>query len=517
MKRSRIIAVGVTAALAFGSVGWGTVAGAGEGMGMGVMTTESAAQIVAVDQVGATQSVTIELVRAPKDSFVVVHQFDGTMPGERLGYTAVPKGESRNVTVELDPEVALTPQLIAAVHVDGGVRGTLEFDMEDMERSTDRPYFIGENEVAAPFKVAEFGIPVMMDEAAIEVGDQPLGTTVTIDTVTSPTKAFVVVHEAQADGMPGARVGYTAIEAGTTSGVTVKLTEKLDGITPLIAAVHADVNGDGTLDFDMEDLVGSADQPFFAEGHEVAAAFKVGPFGVKVSRASIEASDQIGAEKTITVDEVYAPDAAWIVVHKAVDGAPGDRVGLARVKAGTSKNVKVELTEKMLPEQLIVAVHADRGTPEVFDFDMMDKLGSPDQPYFVKGEEVAAVITVREFGYATPAGTSSITVMEQDVMGGTLMVDEAVTPEDAWIVVHLDGGGKPGARVGLLRIPAGTTHMASVQLDMSKRMTSTLFVAIHADRPELGMFEFDMMNRVNSPDQPYFVDGVEVATAVTVR
>ncbi len=515
MKKNRIVAIGVTATLAFGIVGWGTAVGAGEGMG--VMTTEDNAKIVATDQVGATESVTIDLVDAPKDSFVVVHQFDGTMPGERLGYTAVPKGESRSVTVELDPDVALTPQLIAALHVDGGVRGTLEFNMEDMERSTDRPYYIGETEVAAPFKIAEFGIPVMMDEAAIEVGDQPLGETVTIGTVTSPTKAFVVVHEAQADGMPGKRLGYTAIEPGATSGVKVKLTEELDRITPLIAAVHADVEGDGRLDFEMEDLVGSADQPFFADGHEVAAAFKVGPFGVKVNRASIEASDQIGAEDSITVDSVYAPDAAWIVVHKAVDGAPGERVGLARVEAGTSKDVEVELTEEMLPEQLIIAVHADRGTAEVFDFDMMDILGSPDQPYFVKGEEVAAVITVREFGYATPAGTSSVTVSAQDIMGGTLMVDEAITPEAAWIVVHLDAGGAPGARVGLLRIPAGTTHDAMVQLDMSKRMTSTLFVAIHADRPELGMFEFDMMDRVNSPDQPYFVDGVEVATAVTVR
>lgn len=515
MKKHRIAAVGVTAALAFGTIGWGTAVGAAESMG--VMTSERSAEIVAVDQVGATDSVTIKLVRAPKDAFVVVHQFDGTMPGKRLGYTAVKKGESTDVTVELDPDVPLTPQLIAAVHYDGGMRGELEFDMENMERSSDRPFFIGEKEVAVPFRVAEFGVPVEMGEAAIEASDQPIGDTVTIARAVAPEPAFVVVHKAKDDGMPGERVGYAAIEAGDHAGVEVALDVELEDVTPLIAAIHVDADGDGDLEFDMEDPVGSPDQPFFADGMEVAVQFEVGPFGIKTDDASIKAFDQIDAAKTIVVEEVVAPADSWIVVHKSVDGAPGERVGLQRVEKGESKDIEVELTEEMLPEQLIIALHADRGEAEVFDFDMMDKLASPDQPYFVDGEEVAVVIAVREFGYATPAGTSSIVVSDQVVRDALLTVDLAVSPEPAWIVVHLDNNGAPGARVGLLHIPAGTTASAIVQLDASKELTEKLFVAVHADRPTIGAFEFDMMDRVNSPDQPFFVDGAEVATAVTVR
>lgn len=515
MKKHRIVAVGVTAALAFGAIGWGTAVGAGESMG--VMTTERSAKIVAADQVGATTSVTIELVRAPKDAFVVVHQFDGTMPGKRLGYTAVPKGESRDLVVELDPEVPLTPQLLAAVHYDGGVRGELEFDIENMERSPDRPFFIGDTEVAMPFAVADFGIPVEMGEAVIEGGDQPLGEAVVIDKVVSPSKAFVVVHEATADGMPGARIGFAPIEAGTSAKVEVLLKKKLDGTTALIAAIHVDADEDGTLDFDIQNLVGSPDQPFFADGMEVAVQFTVGPFGIKTDEAAIKASDQIGATKSILIDEVDAPKDSWIVVHKSVDGAPGERVGLRRVKKGESQDIEVELTEQMLPENLIIALHADRGEPEVFDFDMMDTLGSADQPFFVDGEEVAVVVAVREFGYTTPVGTASISVAAQSVTDSLLVVDEAVSPEPAWIVVHLDNNGAPGARVGLLHIPAGTTANVVVQLDASKALTEQLFVAVHADRPTIGMFEFDMMDRVNSPDQPFFVDGAEVATAVAVR
>jgi len=515
MKRSRIALVGVTAALGLGLMGWGVIAGADEVMG--VLTTAEDTGIAVADQVGATRSVTIDLVRAPRDSFVVIHQNDGGMPGERLGYTAVTKGETRDVEVTLDPEVPLTPELLAAVHFDGGVKGVLEFDMEDIDRSTDRPYFIDGEEVAVSFKAAEFGVPAKMGEAAIEVSDQPLGSTVIVAKAVSPTDAFVVVHKAKADGMPGERVGYAAIKGGTTSNVEVDLDQEFEGSTKLLAAVHADRGVSGKLEFDMDAPVDSPDQPFFADGMEVAGAFTVAPFGVQTETASIQATDQVGADKTLTIATVDAPAASWVVVHKEVNGAPGERVGLAEVGEGTTNDVKVDLTAEMLPENLIVALHADLGNEGFFDFDMMDKFGSPDQPYFVDGEEVASVVKVREFGYPTPAGSSSIAVAPQTVMNGLLHVDSAVAPEGSWIVVHLDAGGMPGARVGLLHIPAGRTTSALVQLDASQELTDQLFVAVHADRGAPGMFEFDMMDKVNSPDQPFFVDGSEVATGVTIR
>ena len=191
MNKRRIGTIGLTTVLTFGLVGWGTLAPTEEVMG--VISSAKTTAVVAVDQPDAKGSVKIALVRAPKDSFVVVHQSDGGMPGKRLGYTAVSKGESRNVVVKLDPEVPLTPELLAAVHVDAGVRGELEFNM-DSEYSPDKPYFIDGKEVAVAFRAAEFGVPVQMDEASVEVGDQPLGTEVTITKAVAPSAAFVVVH-----------------------------------------------------------------------------------------------------------------------------------------------------------------------------------------------------------------------------------------------------------------------------------------------------------------------------------
>lgn len=231
------------------------------------------------------------------------------------------------------------------------------------------------------------------------------------------------------------------------------------------------------------------------------------------AQLEIEA-DQLGTDELV-VDRVLAPGDAWIVVHADDNGKPGMRVGLAHVDKGESANVKVAL-EDVTTAKVIVAVHADRGEAGEFDFDMMNAEMSPDRPYFVDEKELALVVTVREFGVKADEGEAAINVADQDASGGTLAVDRAVAPTDAWIVVHLDDEGAPGQRVGLLHIPAGETLAAIVELEPLP-LTETLFVAIHADRGDADVFEFDMMDKINSPDQPFFVDGEEVATAVTVK
>lgn len=224
-------------------------------------------------------------------------------------------------------------------------------------------------------------------------------------------------------------------------------------------------------------------------------------------------ADQLGADELV-VDRVLAPGDAWVVVHADDNGKPGMRVGLAHIDKGESTNVKVEL-EDVTTDKVIVAVHADRGVKGEFDFDMMSPTMSPDRPYFVDEKELAAVVTVREFGVQAEAGEAEIEVADQEA-DGSITVDRAVAPTGAWIVVHLDDEGAPGQRVGLLHIDAGENTDVIVALE-PLALTENLFVAIHADRGDAGVFEFDMMDKINSPDQPFFVNGTEVATKVSVR
>lgn len=259
-------------------------------------------------------------------------------------------------------------------------------------------------------------------------------------------------------------------------------------------------------------LAGCAENPADAEKSENP---DVWGYVASADVAQLEITEMQQGATELVVDRVLAPHDAWIVVHLDDNGKPGPRVGLERIKKGESVDVKVAL-EEVGTEKVIVAVHADRGERGEFDFDMMAPKMSPDRPYFVDEKELAVMVTVREFGVKTDAGTAAIEVDAQPGARESLTVKRALSPADAWIVVHLDDDGAPGARVGLLRIPAGETLDVSVALDPLP-LTDKLFVAIHADRGEADVFEFDMMNKVNTPDQPYFVDGDEVATAADIK
>jgi hypothetical protein len=251
-----------------------------------------------------------------------------------------------------------------------------------------------------------------------------------------------------------------------------------------------------------------------------ASRTEVKMLGVVVAgkNASFDIKDQPGATTTLVVDRVLAPGDSWVVVHEDMDGKPGARVGLAHVDGGVSTNVVVKLDPKMkLGEKVLVALHADRGIANEFEFNMDNFEASPDKPYFVDGMELAKAVVVRVFGVMADEGEAAIEVTDQLGVTDALVVARAVAPTGAWIVVHLDDNGKPGDRVGYQQIPAGESLDTTVTLTGGMELTDKLLVAVHADRGQAGKLEFDMMGKVNSPDQPFFVNGKEVATAVRVK
>ena len=114
---------------------------------------------------------------------------------------------------------------------------------------------------------------------------------------------------------------------------------------------------------------------------------------VDSKNASLDVSDQPGAD-TLVVSRVTAPQAAWLVVHADDNGMPGKRVGLVHIDKGESVDVAVKLTG-VKTQKVIVAVHADKGTPGNFEFDMDNKEKSADRPFFVNRKELARIVTVR--------------------------------------------------------------------------------------------------------------------------
>ncbi|HEX9092893.1 MAG TPA: hypothetical protein VF902_02820, partial [Coriobacteriia bacterium] len=96
-------------------------------------------------------------------------------------------------------------------------------------------------------------------------------------------------------------------------------------------------------------------------------------------------------------------------------------------------------------------------------------------------------------------------------------VDRVLAPGASWVVVHVDMDGKPGERVGFAHVDGGESRDISVPLDPKIMLTEKVLVALHADRGIAGTLEFDMDKFATSPDKPYFVDGMELATAVAVK
>lgn len=242
---------------------------------------------------------------------------------------------------------------------------------------------------------------------------------------------------------------------------------------------------------------------------------KVWGYVTGADSGQLELTDQIGVD-TLVVERVKAPTDAWIVVHLDDNGMPGDRVGVQHISKGESRDVEVKL-KGVTSEKVIVAVHADKGEADTFEFDMMDKLGSPDRPFFVGNKELAKVVTVREFGVKAQDGEAGIEVSPQPGATDRITVDNATAPTAAWVVVHLNDNGMPGKRVGYAAIPAGVNRNVVVTLKPGIDLGDSLLVAVHADRGVVGTLEFDMKDKLNSPDQPFFVSGNEVATKLEVK
>lgn len=110
--------------------------------------------------------------------------------------------------------------------------------------------------------------------------------------------------------------------------------------------------------------------------------------------ASLELRQKQLDSTTLEVACVSAPEPAWVVVHVDDNGMPGERVGLLHVDKGITTGASVKLAG-VTGSRVIVAVHADRGNPGRFDFDMEQKLTSSDRPFFVGGMELARVVDVR--------------------------------------------------------------------------------------------------------------------------
>ncbi|MGH3441204.1 MAG: cupredoxin domain-containing protein [Nitriliruptorales bacterium] len=94
------------------------------------------------------------------------------------------------------------------------------------------------------------------------------------------------------------------------------------------------------------------------------------------------------------------------------------------------------------------------------------------------GEEGAAV-------------TGSISAADQSGDGSTVTVDSVtISGAPGWVVVHADNEGSPGAVLGHVSIPEGTSTDVEVTLDAPLDESQSLWPMLHEDAGEEGTYEF---------------------------
>ena len=105
--------------------------------------------------------------------------------------------------------------------------------------------------------------------------------------------------------------------------------------------------------------------------------------------AFINATDQAVVNGTITIAEVRAVQAGWVVIHRDQGGIPGAVIGKTFAPQGTSRNVTVRLeTAVNTGDKVWPMLHIDAGTLRSYEFP------GPDAPVIVAENIIMQQISV---------------------------------------------------------------------------------------------------------------------------
>jgi LPXTG-motif cell wall-anchored protein len=99
------------------------------------------------------------------------------------------------------------------------------------------------------------------------------------------------------------------------------------------------------------------------------------------------------------------------------------------------------------------------------------------------------IILVVAVPMASAQVTPGVTVNDQPIVNGTVMVESVVSDGAGWIVIHTQADGKPGPIIGYAQVNAGMNSDVVVEVDGSAA-TDTLYAMLHTDAGQVGTYEF---------------------------
>jgi hypothetical protein len=363
----------------------------------------------------------------------------------------------------------------------------------------------------------------------ITIHNQDINTgVVVVDSVTAPRSGWVVIYR-KPDFAADEMVGYAPVHQGSNMGVKVVVSMPLIGNRPMLWAVlQADNGVPGVFEWGH---TGRAfdDDPLTQNGQLVTMAFATTstPAAIEPVTASdttktpltdqITISNQDITSGLIMVDSVTASQDGWVVIYRNPNFTAGEIVGYAPVYHGTNTNVKVTIDTTKVGDQttLYAQLHTDGGFQGVFEWGNQRQLFN-DWPVVQKDKYVTtsfATVPTPSTVSTTAPGTDRITLHDQDINTGVIVVDSVTTTQNGWVVIYRDPDFTSGQIVGYAPVYKGTNMGVKVTLDTTKLENQpTLWAVLHVDSGLQGIFEWGYKGRPFG-DPPVFQKGQYVSAA----
>jgi hypothetical protein len=203
--------------------------------------------------------------------------------------------------------------------------------------------------------------------------DQPvINNQVVIERVVSNGPGWLVVYTDDGSGRPNLIIGYTHLQDGLNTAVTVSL--QPNTATPtLFIWLHQD-----------EDIIGTFEYPRTDAAVRLNGRLPL-PFSFRTNINSyLIARDQPLTEGPIMVSHAVTLEPGWVVIYNDVAGEPGEIIGQAWVPAGVSREIEVLVDPDGITATLYVALHRDLGQPQQFE--------AADVPMLVSGRAIIVPI-----------------------------------------------------------------------------------------------------------------------------
>jgi predicted lipoprotein with Yx(FWY)xxD motif len=474
-----------------------------------VATAEGNPSVTVHDKEYDGTNVTVEEAFSQGPGWMVIHNQVNGGVGEAIGETHIDNGDNKNIVVKIDPNKA-TPVMYAMLHKDAGVVGKYEYP------GPDEPVYDASGAMITPAFKATVGQNGSNATSSLTVKDQTVtGGRVTIDIVVSNGPGWVTVNIQDADGKPGAEIGYTAVKSGSSSNVVITI-DATKATPVLFVVLYKDAGQVGKHEIPGPDVPQEANgekiqKTFNSSG--VAASASSTPMAMAMETPSaggptpqIKVSDQSLTGDAVMVDDVISVGPGWIVIYTVdASGQPNQPIGHAAVKDGDNQMVMVQVDPAKAQGTLVAQLHTDKGAIGTFEFP------GDDAPIMMGVQMIASTFKITNgqaseqataSGPATPAGLQpSIEVSDQAIKDGTVTIPQVVSNGNWWLVIHKQNpNGSMGEYVGATQIKNGINTNVVVKID-TKEATPVLYAMLHEDHGAIGSLEFP------GPDIPVMVNG----------